>query len=129
MKAVYEDFKGKKYVDVAKKAQSFGICTTRNIDALAQHISVLVNQKESEAEEEKLYSKDNIESTLVLNNIEKMLNERTAKYESLLSAILDTANYSESGSIFLDIKAIRRWLYVNEPERVLARVESLQLKG
>lgn len=121
--ALYEDNQKMKKRDLAKKAQRYGICVERNVDALAQHISILV----SPPSEDDSSSNDDVDITTFI--FEKKYKDLKSKYESLMQTIIDKATLFENGGICFDYKAIWRWIYLNEPERIALRLESLQIES
>ena len=121
--ALYEDNSGKKYVELADLALRYGICPSwRDRDALAKHVSVLVNVK---AQPDDVDTEPDV-TELIIEGVEKKLSELTAKYEGLLDAVIGSCSlYEETNGLKFDYKAIRRWIYHNEPERVSAKIEDL----
>ena len=131
--AVYLDHPDEKYIDTAKRCQSYGICVDRNTRALADHISKLVNQ-EDEDEPETPQTKEDIESErainiLMINSLEASRDEWKSKYEDLLHVVLDTATLSDYHTLYLDFKEITRWLFKREPDKTGARLETLQMEA
>lgn len=120
--AIYDDLNtkngNKRFIDAARKAQKYGICKTRNESALAQHIASLVNPPEAE---EKQFN----EAELVFESVNKQLEEFKAKYESLVSTILENDKLTENGLLWIDFNKLTRWFYKNEPQRYLDRIEML----
>ena len=99
-------------------AQKYGICKSRSETALAQHISVLMNPPE-----EKQFD----ETELVYETVNKQLEETQNKYESLLNVILNgSEKTTDHGLLWLDFNKITSWLYKNEPQKYLERIEDLQ---
>ena len=117
---LYRDNEKKKYIDIAKMAQRYGICTERDQEELSEHISRLVSQKDDD--------EDTDDIDLDLMSALKEVNDTRNRYEGLLHVILETATLSDFGLLFLDFKAILQWMYRNEPERVSARIEALTMR-
>lgn len=104
------------YVDVAALAIAYGTCIGRNIDAIAGHISKLDKARESKmvniAEEE-----EDIEPGIAV--LTKDLRDVRGRYRSLLNVLTKEAytnNPEKIPILKFDYKAIRQWLWDNEPE-------------
>lgn len=131
--AVYLDHPDEKIIDIAKKAQSYGICSERNTEALRDHISKIVNQEEDD-EPDAPQTREDIESerainTLMINSLEASRDEWKSKYEELLHVVLDTATLSDYHTLYLDFKEITRWLFKKEPDKTGARLEALHMEA
>lgn len=121
--ALWNDNKdGKKFTELAEMAQRYGICPERDRRALAQHISLLVNPKKKEDLPEEMDPD--------LGAAIHMAEIADDRYRGLLDAIVDSAALYKGklhNSLALDFRAILRWLWNNEPERIAARIEALEL--
>lgn len=125
LKALCEDNEGEKYIDLAFRAQKYGICANRNLDALAQHISQLLNSNQKEG-----FSGDDDNEDSEKMILKKELKELKRKYEAVCKAVIDSCVlYKENkNALKLDLHAIRNWMSNAEPERVNAKRESLQME-
>lgn len=121
--ALYEDNKGKQYIMIAKLAQKYGLCTNRTPEALAQHLSALINPPEEKDEEPDA----NDLTTLIYENKYKEVKQ---KYEELMGAIFNNATLAPNGEdgIYLNLPKLLRHLYIHEPERVNATIEALKIQ-
>ena len=118
--ALFNDNPNKRYVDLADLALKYRmIAPWRGRDAVAQHISALINVPFTDDKDD-----DADITTLIL---EKKNTELSEKYESLLDAVIGKCElYEETVALKFDYQAIRRWIYHHEPERVSARIEELK---
>ena len=67
------------------------------------------------------------ETELVYETVNKQLEETQNKYESLLNVILNgSEKTTDHGLLWLDFNKITSWLYKNEPQKYLERIEDLQ---
>ena len=121
LKALCEDNNGLKFIDLARLAQKYGICANRNIDALAGHISELLQPQKDDATE------DDTDMRLLI--VEKERDELKRKYETVCHAVIGSAELfdNNNNALKLNLQAIRTWMNREEPERVNARLEELQL--
>jgi hypothetical protein len=111
-----------KLVDIAERAQRYGICSERNKDALAQHISVLMTPKPPKKDDEE----DEDEKTLYDYTIEKELQEYKSKYEDLLRVLFDKASLNDSKTgLFWNWNALTYYLRTTEPTKYMAKMEEL----
>ena len=111
-----------KLVDIAERAQRYGICSERNKDALAQHISVLMAPKPSKKDDEELDDG----KTLYDYSLEKENRELKEKYEGLLNVLFKNAHLNERRSmLFWDLQSLTNYLLVTEPTKYTARMEEL----
>lgn len=125
---VYEDNKKKKFIEVAKIAQRYGICKERGEQALAQHLSKLVNPPKADAEEEPEIA---MQPEPEIAMLKKALSIAEGKYNGILHAVIGKATLYEGvsrNSLKLNFAEIMRWVWVNEPELANARIEELELE-
>lgn len=118
--ALLEDNPDLQYIELAKLAHRYGICTERGLSALAQHISQLRRQADPETTEEP----EPEEMT-----IETMIAEVKAadKYEDFIDLIFRTMKLHENRMwLLLSFPDIMKWLRENEPTRMAARLKELQ---
>ena len=118
--AVLEDSEDSKLIDVARKAQRYGICTARDERALAQHIGKLKQPKE---EDEMIPPEEDF--------YEAIIEAWERLYFGLRSAVLNSASLykgSERNSLSLNYKEILRWFWRNDSEAISARIEQLEFE-
>lgn len=127
--SIIEDMPGAKYIDMARKAQRYGICKNRDMKALASRISKLANPVPSEPDA--TLSEEDLWITI----LEKRLADVSEKYDRFVWAALHGATLwspdqkgvsSDKVGLKLDIKAIWDFLYKYELEGINARFESLK---
>lgn len=108
--------------EIAKMAHEFGACKHRTNRALEQQIRKLKTPPEAAEEEEAMDPE--------LAIARKEAKQYREKYEGLLDAIIGTAKLfpNSNKNLCLDYQAIARWIGDNEPERVNAKIEDLQLE-
>lgn len=126
LKALCEDNSGLKYIEMARLAQKYGICPNRNTDALAGHISNLLQPKAEEEITEEDMQKDTDVQLLI---VEKERDELKRKYDAVCKAVISSAEFydNNSNALKLNYRSIFAWMYREEPERANARIEELQL--
>ena len=116
--ALIKDNPKAKNIDIAKKAQTYNLCSDRNTDALAQHISVLKTPKKAEDEEAVI----DITELIWKKRYEDLLR----KYEGIMEATIGQAEiWPATGALKLKFSPIAQWIYINEPERLAKRLEEL----
>lgn len=126
LKALHADFgETFSYTDLALKAQEYQHCKERGVNALAQHISALVNPSKTNDEPEENVS----ESDLLIDSLEMELKKLNAKYESLINCLLKTSTKIRHGYLQWEFWAITGWFKENESKRYYARVEELETEG
>lgn len=123
---LYKDNKNKKLVEIANLAKSYNLCATRSRDALAQHISMLINPPEEEFDGQ--ISMEEMESDLELNAAKADVKLYKDKYLGLLVTILGTAEMFESGGLKLNYWEIIKWLRKNEPVLLGDCIDELKAK-
>lgn len=119
--AVYEDNKNEQLIEIARKAQKYGICTERDERALSQHISKLL---EPNAE-----SEDGDEVDPKAAFWESVAHHFEDKYFSLRQTILWEGRLykgSHHNSLTLNYRAILKWFWENDPEAITAAIETLE---
>lgn len=123
--ALIEDNPDAKFVEISDKAQRYGICSNRNRDALAGHISELYKAIHDETEEDDIEYNEEFALVLVY---EAKYKEYREKYEKVCDAVIGKATLFENNpnTLKLNFPAIRDWMYTCESQRVLAQIESLQ---
>lgn len=109
-------------VDIAKMAHKYGACRHRTNRALEQQIRKLKTPPEAAEEEEAMDPE--------LAIAKKEAKQYREKYEGLLDAIIGKATLfpNSNKNLRLDYSAIARWIGDNELERVIAKIEDLQLE-
>lgn len=109
-------------VDIAKMAHKYGACRHRTNRALEQQIRKLKMPPEVVEEEETMDPE--------LAIARKEAKQYREKYEGLLDAIIGTATLfpNNDSKLCLTFWRITKWLEENEPERVSAKIEDLQLE-
>lgn len=119
---VYEDNKKKKFIEIAEIAQRYGICPERGLQALAQHLSKLVDPLEADVDDEP-------EPEIAI--LKKALSIAEGKYNGILRAVIGKATLYEGvsrNSLKLNFAEIMRWVWANEPELANAKIEELELE-
>lgn len=110
----------KKYKVIAEKLQSYGICANRDLDALSQHISRLLNPEPEDTEKE-----IDVDNEILKGEYDKL----KAKYESLIHVLIDESTEAKNGYIQFVFPAITRWLKENETTRYWERFADIQQKN
>lgn len=110
----------KKYKVIAEKLQRYGICTNRDLDALSQHISRLLNPEPEDTEKE-----IDVDNEILKGEYDKL----KAKYESLIHVLIDESTEAKNGYIQFVFPAITRWLKENETRRYWERFDDIQQKN
>lgn len=126
--ALYEDSSDtekhkKKYLDIVKRGQRYGICKERNADAVAQHLSRLLNpDKDNDADTEN----DDLDTIFWRNSSNYFEKRFIESQEEWLEATLGSAtSINEFGYIQWDFKAITRYVRNKYPEKYAERAEML----
>ena len=115
--------KAKKYKDIAKKVQRYGICPNRDADALSQHISRLLNPEPEDDDKE--ISTEDVNNEFLQIELDKI----KAKYESLIHVLIDEATEAKNGFIQFVFPSITKWLKENETTRYWERFADIQQKN
>lgn len=113
----------KKYKDIAKKMQKYGICPNRDADALSQHISRLLNP-EPEDDEKEICTED-VNNEMLQIELDKL----KEKYESLIHVLIDECTETKNGFIQFVFPSITKWLKENETSRYWERFADIQQKN
>jgi hypothetical protein len=131
--AVYEDAsetdkKKKKYLDIVKKAQRYGICPGRTPDALSQHLSKLVNPvKEEETNDSAEASNWELET----NHWKQKALSLEERNNEWLDVIFNSAwDVNDFGYLQWNYKEITRFTREKYPEKYSEAVERIKtMKG
>lgn len=117
--ALHEDNPGLQYIELAKLAQRYGICSERGLNALAQHISQLLRPADPEPAEETEPEEMTIETMIA--------EAKAKKYDSFIETIFRTFKLHESGKwLMLSFPDVMKWLRENEPTKLAAKLEELR---
>ena len=125
---LHNDFPDENFREIARKAHNYGIAEDKAIVALARHINNLVNPRPEPKPAEPEIPAAPVQTEITVEDLIK-LNETDCndKYEELMNTILMSATLNDYGTgLWIDFKTIRTWLWENEKDRMMGRVEELR---
>ena len=100
--------------------QNYGICPNRDTDALAQHISKLLNP-EPEDKEKDVKADDVIGDILQIE-----LSELNSKYEEIIHILIDECTEVKYGYLQFNYRRITEWLKKREGRRYRERLADIE---